>query len=458
MNLPDPRDGDALLAVARQLIDASSADETEVTLRRTEDAFVRFADTGPTQTADRSGLEVAVRARLAPEGGGPGFREARATCSSLDPAETAAALERALALARVSPVTVDAPPLGGSVDLCESQVSEATVGHPISAKAAWVKASVSACAAEGLAPAGLAQTTVVGTALANSCGRAVFSSQGRAALALTASDPEGGAGWADAITADVEDLDAESVVERAVAKACSNRRPGLIEAGEYTVVIEPAAVSSLLLFASYQGFGAREVHEESSFLCGRIGTRVFAPEISITDNALDPRYPGCPFDGEGTPRRVVELVRKGVLGEPVTDALWAARLGRENTGHGGSQPDPHGPFAWNLVLAEGDMSKEELMAGVKRGLLVTQFHYTNMIEPRELMLTGMTRNGTYLIENGEVTGSVRNLRFTDSLVRILSAVSGVGRDITVSGALFDGEILTPTLRVEGFRFTSTTDF
>ncbi|MAE27971.1 MAG: hypothetical protein CMJ87_03145 [Planctomycetes bacterium] len=475
-SLPDCRDGAALLELAQKIVAASPADETEVTVQRTEDAYVRFADSGPTQSADRSDLHIAVRARLAPQGGGPGFREARATSSSTAEADTARAVERAVALARVSPVTADAP--GLAADSCGPQaippgvtaMLDQSAADRIAATTRLVRYALDGCAAESLAPAGLVQLTALGTALANSVGRGVFAARGRAAMALTASHAQGGSGWAEDIRGSLTDLapagagpadgpaDGISVVERALAKARQNREPQSIAAGEYTVVLEPAAVASLLLFASYCGFGAREVAEESSMLCGRIGERAFSPLISISDDAADRRHGGLPFDGEGNPRHRVALVEEGVLREPVTDALWAARLGRENTGHGIGQPDPHGPLPQNLILACGQASRADLLAGVKRGLLVTQFHYTNMIEPRDLTLTGMTRNGTFLIEDGEVCGPVKNLRFTDSLVRILANVSAVGDEAAACGALFDGELLTPALRVEGFRFTSTTDF
>ena len=224
------------------------------------------------------------------------------------------------------------------------------------------------------------------------------------------------------------------------------------------MVLEPAAVSSLLLFAGYMGFGAREVEEESSFLCGRLGQRVFPESISVVDDAADPLFPGMAFDGEGTPKQRLELIQRGTCTQPVTDRNYAARRGEESTGHGEPQPSPSGPKARHLGIEAGDQSLEQLIGGVENGLLVTQFHYTNVIEPRELVLTGMTRNGTYRIKDGEVGGAVKNLRFTQGFVEALQRVSGVGAEREAVGALFDGETLVPPLRIDGFRFTSTTDF
>ena len=450
-------DRDETLEIARRVLAASTADETEVTLHSTSDRFVRFADSGPTQSADRGRFQLAVRARFE---GPDGRREARATCDGIDLALCEATVARAVDLARCAPPDPELPPLGGAVEVEERRADDATLGHSFEEKAGWVRMALDACASSQLVPAGLAQTSGSACGLVNSAGREVWGSRSRAAFSLTASAPgfEGGSGFAEQISERTADLDTGRVIARAVGKAVDNRDPVPIEPGAYTVVLEPAAVSSLLLFASYRGWGAQEVHEKSSFLCGRQGERVFPETLSIADDAGNPVYAGFAFDGEGSPRRRVSLVECGVLGEPVTDTRWAARLGRENTGHSLPQPNSHGPMATNPVVTPGTQSVDELIQGVERGLLVTQFHYTNMIDPKDLTLTGMTRNGTFSIRDGRLCGAVRNLRFTESLVGSFGRISGVGRELEVAGALFDGEVICPALRIEGFRFTSSTDF
>ena len=447
---------------ARRIVESSPASETEVTIESIEDRFVRFADSGPTQDADRERLDVAIRVRLAANGSG--YREARATCGSLDPAHAKAALERALVLARMSEPNAELPPLGGPVRVPETAPERPTMDHTFREKAAWVSRSLEACEAEGLAPSGLIQTTAMTRTLVNSAGREVHGARTRAGFSLTAgpfvADSSGaeGSGFADAIASNVERIDGERVVRRAVEKAVRGREPRSIDPGEYTVVLEPAAVSSLLLFAAYCGFGAQEVHEKSSFLCGRIGEPVFSPGLTIRDDASSELYPGLPFDGEGAPRMPLTLLEGGRLSGPVTDARWAKKLDVANTGHGRPQPSAAGPAPSNLTVDAGDASLEELIGGVERGLLVSQFHYTNMIEPLDLTLTGMTRNGTYWIEDGRISHAVKNLRFTETLVNALSRVTGIGSEREVAGALFDGEVVCPALRIDRFRFTSTTDF
>jgi PmbA protein len=446
----DPQDAREL---GRRIVEASDADETEVTIDLLSEGFVRFAEIGPTQNADRRAISVAIRTRFR-EGGG--FSEARAVAGSPEEGDWRAALARALELARISPPNEEACPLEGAVEVPATRGDRATIAHGFTEKAAWIRRALAACAERRLAPAGLIRTFGISRTIVNSEGRAVYGEFSRGQFALTATGAEG-SGMASVSVPHVEDLDAEGVIERAVEKATRAQDPQPLEAGEYCVILEPAAVSSILLFAGYCGFGAREVEEKSSFLCGRIGERTFAPELTIRDDVLDPAAPGLPFDGEGNLRQRVVLVDRGTPLGPVTDRIHARKGGVPCTGHATPQPNVQGPIAENLVVECGSRSIEELIAGVERGLLITQFHYTNMIEPRDLTLTGMTRNGTFLIEKGEVKHAVNNLRFTHSLARALHDVSGIGDRAVAASALFDGEIVTPALRIEGFRFTSRSD-
>lgn len=445
------------LEVARGLVEASPADETEVTIESTVDRYARYAGDGPTQSADRERYHVAVRVRLA---GDDGRREARAICDGLDPAMTRATIERAVELATVAPPNTELLPLGGPVEVEDRRADPETLAHPFEEKARWVQLALEGCEAAGMVPAGLCQTTGLARAIVNSAGRAVYGQTSQASLSLTASAPgfADGAGFAEQFAARVADIDAERVVRRAVDKAVRSEHPEAVEPGDYTVVLEPPAVSALLLFSTYKGFGAQEVHEKASFLCGRTGKKLFPEGLSLMDDSGNAVFSGFAFDGEGSPRQRVALIDHGVLGGPVTDESWARKLGVPNTGHALPLPNSHGPSAENPVLLPGDQSLEQLIAGVERGLLISQFHYTNLIDPTELTLTGMTRNGTFRIEDGKLGAPVKNLRFTQSLVEALERVTGIGSELEVAGALFDGTVVCPALRVDGFRFTSTADF
>jgi predicted Zn-dependent protease len=442
------------LAEARAIVERSPAFETEVSIDAIEDRFVRFAPGGPTQSADRERCDVAIRVRVR---SGGGLAEAKATAATLAPRDTAAALERAMALANASVPDPHLELLGGPVDVPESFADAPTREHSFEEKAEWIESALAECEKHGLDPAGLASTQVGTRALCNSRGRAVHGTRSRASFALTAS-AEDGSGFAQHIAPRARDVDARSVALRAVDKAVRARAPRSIEPGEYTVVLEPAAVSALITFAAVHGFGAQAVLERASFLCGRIGERALSERLTIVDDVRHPLLQGIPFDGEGSPTRRVLLVDRGSPTGPVTDRATAVRLALENSGHALAQPNPDGPRPQHLAILCGGSSAEELVSRVERGLLVSDLHYVNLIEPRELLLTGVTRNGAYWIENGRVTHAVKNLRFTESLVGALERISGVGSEAVVSHSSLEGDVVSPALSIERFRFTSTTDF
>ncbi|HRV82200.1 MAG TPA: TldD/PmbA family protein, partial [Planctomycetota bacterium] len=443
---------DHAVELCQSLVQQSPADQTEVTLDCVEDRFVRYACDGPTQNADREKYAVAFRVRIPVDGQ---LREARATCGTIDPDDMRAAMDRALVLAEhADPVDSDRP-MGGPVTIPGSAMERPTQDHTFREKGAWIVEAQAAAHRAGLLSAGLVQTTVLSKTLVNSAGRVAHGAQARASFSMTAYEG-GGSGVtasSETVHASVDRLDVPSAIRQTVERAAKARHPEPIDPGEYTVVLMPQAVSALLLGMSYAGFGAQEYHESRSPLCGRVGERLFPDGLCLMDDVRHELYPGIPFDGEGSPTLRTDLLRHGAFTGPVTDAHWAARLGLTNTGHGHSQPSPRGPEPRHLVLAPGHQSTEQLIAGVENGLLVSQFHYTNLMEPREMVFTGMTRGGTFRIEGGRVTRPVHNLRFTQSWVQALTRVRGIGNQLHVAGALFGGEVLCPSLRIDGFRFT-----
>ncbi|MDF1800515.1 MAG: metallopeptidase TldD-related protein [Planctomycetota bacterium] len=456
-------------AIVERALEQGVVAEVEASVGLTVNSFARFADSGPTQSAERARLDVSLLVRVERDGR---LHQAGASGQSLEVDDVDALMQRAISIAEVSPPLEAPVTLGGPVELGgitiakhRGAVDPDTISHDPAAKAEAIARAVAACADAGVAPAGLFDTTGKARALANSSGRSVRSESSRASFALTATELHplglGGAGWAECIRARVGDLDVDGVIARAIQKSAPGVERGKVEPGEYTVVLEPAAVSAMLLFAAYYGFGAKEVEEQSSFLCGRIGEQLFPKELGIRDRWNHPMYPTAGFDGEGTPKKPVPLLQNGALVGPVTDRRYAQRLtgsADASTGHGFAQPTSTGPGTTCLSVDAGDQTMEQLVGGVERGLLVTQFHYTNVIDPREMLLTGMTRNGLFLIEDGQVVRPLKNLRFTESLLKALGNVRAIGSELEISGALFDGEVIAPPLAIDNFRFTSATDF
>ena len=229
--------------------------------------------------------------------------------------------------------------------------------------------------------------------------------------------------------------------------ARAGRQPIEIRPGNYEVVLSPSCLANMLLFLSYAGFNAKAYLDGTSFV--HLGEHQFDESISIWDDATDARTIGLPFDEEGTPKRRVDLVQKGVTTSLVHDRRTAKKLGAESTGHGiGSESA--GAHASNLFLGEGERAPHDLIASIERGLLVCDFWYTRILDPRTQVVTGLTRNGVFMIEDGKLRSPVENLRFTQSFVAALGPgkVRGVGNDAN----LVDG-MHVPSVHLAGWNFT-----
>lgn len=443
---------DDALALARELVAASPAAETEVTVESTVDRFVRYARVGPTQSADRERVDVAIRVRVARAGA---WGEARAEASTLERATLRHTLAHALELAEAGAAPGEPVPLGGPVEVETSHAAPSTLAHGFEAKAEAVAAALAACGARSLEPAGLFETTATSRALVNSRGREVYGQTSRASFSLVASS-DSSSGFADTIDADVDRLDVSGTLERAIDDALRARHPRPIEPGTYEVVLAPHAASALLLFFAYEGFSARAFEERTSFLTDRVGEQLVAGEFTLADDPRHPQNPGWLFDGEGTPRERRLLFERGRALGPVSDRAHAHLTGGRSTGHALAQPSNHGPMPQNLVVEPGGAALAELVGRMEHGLYVTNLHYVNAVEPHELVLTGVIRHAAWLVERGRIVAPVAGLRFTDGLVRALADLRGVGSRLERAGALFDGETATPALHLGSLHFTSTT--
>jgi predicted Zn-dependent protease len=275
-------------------------------------------------------------------------------------------------------------------------------------------------------------------------------------------------GWQKANSPDVGNLDPLTLAEVAARKAVDSARPGEIPAGKYTVILEPAAVLDIVgfMFWDYSGMA---ILDQRSFLTGRIGTKLFGDNITIWDDVSHPQQTGSPFDGEGVERQRVALVENGTVKRVVYARATAERMKRseyrdkvgpiEATGHGFALPNEMGEMPLNIVFAPvGDpKTVEQMIASTQRGVLVTRLWYIREVEPFEKMLTGMTRDGTFLVENGRVQGGVRNFRFNESLIHMLSNVEAMSLPVRSCGEeSFD--MVVPAMKVKDFNFTEVTKF
>ncbi len=271
-----------------------------------------------------------------------------------------------------------------------------------------------------------------------------------------------GSGYASFVGRDPEALDIESITREAMNKVPKEDPIG-IEPAEYEVILEPYAVSEFLSFLGYLGFHALSVQEGRSFFCNNFGKKMVDEKVTIYDDGLNPEGLPVPFDFEGVPKRKVTFFERGIAREITYDSFTAGREGKESTGHALIAPNTTGPIPINLFMDGGDSFLEEMVGSVKKGIYVTRFHYTNVVEPMKAVITGMTRDGTFLIEDGEIKKPLRNLRFTDSILRALSRVGTISKErkICSKGTVYSRRFITgvvaPAIKISGFNFSGVSN-
>ncbi len=321
-------------------------------------------------------------------------------------------------------------------------------------RAEAVRAVIGAADDAGVTAYGSFATEVERVVVANSRGIRAEQERTTAQLITVHMAPDGGSGYAEAAAVDASTIDAAGLGREAAAKARASVDPVSIEPGDYPVVLEEYAVVDILDMLGYLGFSALAVQEGRSFY--EPGRRIGSDLVSIRDDGADPSGLPMAFDYEGVAKQRVTLVDDGLCRDLVYDAHTAARDGRRSTGHGLPAPNPYGPFPLNQVMTAGATPRDELIGGLDRGLLVTRFHYTNPVHPKLAIITGMTRDGTFLVEGGRIVGPVRNLRYTQSYLEALAGVTAVGRERrTLKGFL--GGTVVPALRIDGWTFTGGTE-
>ena len=303
---------------------------------------------------------------------------------------------------------------------------------------------------------GMVETTSETIAVVNSLGVDVNEQRSRSHVLTVMMGPGGGTGYADQVAVDFGAIDASALGREAAERTAAMKDPIELPAGDYPVVLDHYAAMDIALWLGFVGFNAQEVLERQSFF--EPGKVVASPLVNLADDGTDTDGTPASFDYEGVAKRRVPLIEAGVCREVVHDSKTAAAAGVASTGHALPAPNPWGPFPFNMSMAAGETSREELIGGLERGLLVTRFHYTNAVHPKQVKITGMTKDGLFLVEDGRITAPVRNLRFTQSYLDALAAVEAVGSERrAVDADDYLGTIVVPALRIGSFDFTGTTE-
>ena len=438
-----------LEALGEKIIRLSEADETEVEIHRVSDALTRFANNTIHQNVAEQLLHISVRAVV--DG-----CTARASTNKTDLGSLRDVAAAAAQLARNQPRNPDLLPMVGSQKYQKvARFSPATAAATPQSRAREV-AKVCRLAEKGhQTAAGILSTGAMQSVLLNSKGLSARYEQTRAEFSVTILE-ENSSGWAKSTSFDLQVIDPEALAESASRKALNSRGPRELPPGHYTAILQPAAVLDLLGFLSYD-FAATAVLDKRSCFTGRLGKKLFGDNITLWDDVYHPLQLGEPYDGEGVPRQKVLLIDRGVPSNLVYARATARKMKARPTGHGFALPNELGEVPVNLVWGGGNKSVDEMVSSTERGVLVTRLWYIREVDPYQKILTGMTRDGTFLVEDGRLSGGIRNFRFNQSLIDMLANVEMLGPAVRSSGEeSFD--MVVPAMKVRNFHFSEVTKF
>jgi PmbA protein len=450
----------------------SSADEVEVLFSGGRFALTRFANNTIHQNVEDENHIVSVRTVFS-------GRTARASTNKFDNDSLQRVVESSEDLAKVQHPDPDLLPMPDSIEAAgkadegvrstevPSRHFAETAAITPQLRADGVKKIVEVARKQRLTTAGIFSSAEFVEGIFNSRGLSNWHTQTLAEVSITMLGADS-SGWQKANSPDVTDLDALGLAETAAKKAFDSAHPAEIQAGKYTVILEPAAVLDIVgfMFWDYSGMA---ILDQRSFLTGRIGCQLFGENITIWDDVTHPLQTGSPFDGEGVRRMRLPLVENGVVKRVVYARATAERMRRSEfkdkagpiapTGHGFPLPNETGEMPLNIVFAtsENPQTLSEMIASTERGVLVTRLWYIREVDPYEKMVTGMTRDGTFLVENGRIKQGVRNFRFNQSLIHMLSNVEAMSVPRRSCGEeSFD--MVVPAMKIRDFNFTEVTKF
>jgi predicted Zn-dependent protease len=435
-----------------QVVDAARAlgvTEIEVLLAGGEEALTRFANNAIHQNVAARDVNLSVR----PVTDG---RTARATTNRLDAEGIRNVVAEAVAITRLTAPDPDLQPLARPAE-CQpaERCFEATAQVTPRERALAVAEAIRRVEGAGQTAAGIYSTGDSFFAALNSRGLSAWHRETMARFSITAM-ASGSSGWAKASACYHGDLDPVQLAAAASGKAAASQAPRELPPGRYTVILEPAAVLDLA-GQMFGDFSATAIRDGRSFLNDRIGRKVFGGNIDILDDAHHPLQSGPPFDGEGVPRQPLTLVEGGVVKEIAYSRQAAALAGVAPTGHGFPLPNELGEAPLNIVIAGGDSTLEEMVASTGRGILVTRLWYIREVDPYQKVFTGMTRDGTFLVEAGRIAAGVRNFRFNQSLIEMLSSVESLSQPVRASGEE-SPDMVVPAMKIRDFHFTEVTRF
>lgn len=421
----------------------AGAEDAQVSLANTAESHARFADNRVTTSGRSDDLDITATVWV-------GRRRGSATVNDSSEAALKQLAGDAVQIARVSPVQREyVPTLGAQEYATDRGFAASTADVDVTARAQALQGILDACRAQKVTGAGFHTARASATATATANGNRRYFRNTRADLSVTARTPDGtGSGYYSGDHFDLGKLDAQRIATEAVTKAVRSRNPQPIEPGNYPVILEPQAVSDLIGFFT-GNFDARTADEGRSAFSGkdgktRLGEAMFSERLNLYSDPMHAELPASPATNEGVPASRLSLVKAGVIENLTYSRYWAQEKKRDAT---------PGPVNFILESTQTPSTMEDLIKGMKRGLLISRFWYVRLVDPRTMVLTGLTRDGLWWVEDGQVKHPVRNLRFNQSVLAMLAPwnVEAIGRSERLA------PYMVPALRLGSFTFTSISD-
>lgn len=435
--------------IADRILKFSEAEETEVEISATTDALTRFANNTIHQNVSEHTRHVSVRAVV-------NGRTARAATNKTDDESLRRVAATAARLAKNQPEYPGLLPMLGSQKYKKvSRFFPETADATPQDRARAVTRVCQMAEKNKQTAAGIFSTGEVESVLANSKGLFASHAETDAEFSITILESDS-SGWAKADSPDVREIDPDALASNASRKSADSRSPRELPPGHYTAILEPSAVLDLVGFLHYD-FAGTAVLDKRSCLNDRMGQKIFGDNITLWDDVYHPLQAGASYDGEGFPRQKVLLIDRGVPRNLVYARGTAKKMKKKPTGHGFALPNEDGEAPINLVFAGGDKSVDDMIRSTERGILVTRLWYIREVDPYAKILTGMTRDGTFLVENGRVASGIRNFRFNQSILEMLSNVEMLGPAVRAAGEE-SFEMVVPAMKVSNFHFSEVTKF
>lgn len=448
--------------ITRVVLGSAHGDETRVTVESIARGNTRFAINQVSTGGDNFDVVVTVRSTI-------GERSGSASTNDLSPASLRRVVDAAERLARLSPRDPEyVPELGAQAYGPGLGWADATAVMDPAGRAAAVAKVTTPAAAANLVSTGYMEARASSLAVANTKGLFAYGRQTESVLTTTVRTPDGrGSGWAGAASNDWSQVKPDELAARAIDKARRSMEPVAVEPGRYTTILEPTAVGNLVQLIAGAA-SARAADEGRSFFSkpgggNKIGTKVVDERVSITSDPFALDGPDLPFFADGFPARRIAWIEEGVVRNLAYDRYWAMKQGREpniGSGGGGFAGGGGGGVPGGIRMSGGSSSLDDLIRSTERGILVTRFWYIRPVDPRTILYTGLTRDGTFLIENGRVTRPVKNLRFNESPIFMLNNLEGMTPAVRVSateGGNPGRPVIVPAIKVHDFAFTSLSD-